>query len=645
MTDFSRLYARLKDGPMFLLLGQNYLSIETGRDPLLAEIRRKYSVESGTRGYFDLFARQTGDSDTQILAWIDERCRRIAIPRWLLEVAQLPWNGTLASAFDTVWASAFRLPWRDVQPIFDDRYRPLDPRSRRLLSCYCLFGQANRPEGPERPPLGKFELTARNQTAIAVLRRLPELVTPFGTLVIEGYDGANDWLTPETLMPVLMSLGAHQVHLFSATSATLDDDYIKELVRRKVLVAHHHSLGSVISEGVALGAISFGLPDELGTGTSRIGLVSTVLELPRDIRHQVQQSAIIVDDMATVQPPPLSEDATYREFREFLATSEGVPRWSGYSRGFAFARDYFQELHTALLERLGQVDRLVEAPLLLHGQTGTGKTVALAMLAHTVRVARTHPVLFIERRSRRPAFADIGAFCHWCEEHGALATVVIWDGMLDFNEYAELQRYLASRGRKAVLVGSSYFLADPPRQARAILAPPEILPSEEARFIEFLRSIDQSFAILAERVRLLHDGSFLVALYRLLPPTRAGVRAGLGRELEQAEVAVAARIASQPTKVNARTALAEALVHANVVTPSTLSSEPVRQVAGESLNDFQDLTALVMVAARHGIRTPIEILLRAIGHEHFFGLIELLKGVDIVRWFEDENGNIDSRGS
>src|SRR5688500_15881786 len=99
----SGFYERLKEGPMFLLLGQGYLGVETGRDPLLAEVRRKYSIEQPTRGYFDLFARESAAAEGPFLAWLDERCRRLAIPHWLLESAQLPWNGVLASAIDTMW--------------------------------------------------------------------------------------------------------------------------------------------------------------------------------------------------------------------------------------------------------------------------------------------------------------------------------------------------------------------------------------------------------------------------------------------------------------------------------------------------------------------------------------------------------------
>jgi hypothetical protein len=47
---------RLQAGPAFLLLGQRYLSLETGSDPLLGEITRRYGPELVDKAdYFTLF--------------------------------------------------------------------------------------------------------------------------------------------------------------------------------------------------------------------------------------------------------------------------------------------------------------------------------------------------------------------------------------------------------------------------------------------------------------------------------------------------------------------------------------------------------------------------------------------------------------
>ena len=57
-------------------------------------------------------------------------------------------------------------------------------------------------------------------------------------------------------------------------------------------------------------------------------------------------------------------------------------------------------------------------PIILHGQTGTGKTVALGSIAYRVRDEGKYPVLFIERKSQRLSNNDLEAFCKWAEDLG-----------------------------------------------------------------------------------------------------------------------------------------------------------------------------------------------------------------------------------
>ena len=248
-----------------------------------------------------------------------------------------------------------------------------------------------------------------------------------------------------------------------------------------------------------------------------------------------------------VEPPPLSDDARYREFRRFLSESALRPLWSGYARGFAYTRRYGKILFSRTEFRLKQTT-LNDEPTILHGQTGTGKTVALAELAYQIRKLSKYPVLYIERKTQRPLAADIDYFCQWAEDNGAPSCLVIWDGMLDPREYSEFLRILTSRGRKIVLVGSSYLQSSRYARGDRFVEAPARLSQEETneftRFLSgFLPSIDQRLgsALIA------HDESYLAALYRLLPPTRSLIRSGVSREIGHAEQAVAhvARSVSQ----------------------------------------------------------------------------------------------------
>ena len=71
----------------------------------------------------------------------------------------------------------------------------------------------NRTEDSERAPLSKIEFIKRKPIATVLARRLKELITPLGVLIIEGYAGTADWLNPEMLYVAISELNDKQVHI------------------------------------------------------------------------------------------------------------------------------------------------------------------------------------------------------------------------------------------------------------------------------------------------------------------------------------------------------------------------------------------------------------------------------------------------
>ena len=131
------------------------------------------------------------------------------------------------------------------------------------------------------------------------------------------------------------------------------------------------------------------------------------IEVAPSLRLRVEASAAIVDDDWTQPPPPLSADAEEDLFRR----SHGNPGSTrllveGVARGFYIKRSFEDELHTRARNALTkQASR--DSVIVLHGQSGTGKSVALARLAN---IARTHfrvPLLFAVERI--PEAADVDA--------------------------------------------------------------------------------------------------------------------------------------------------------------------------------------------------------------------------------------------
>ena len=481
-TNLQEFCLQLKKGPAFLFLGQDYFRLQTGADPFLAEILRKYRDGGAARSYFEIFESRADDSPESAVAWMEERCRRLSTPEWLTLAASFPWNGVYSSAIDSIWPAAFRNSWRDVQPVFEESYKPQDPRNRFVLHCTFLFGCVNRTDLGFRPPLRRSEWRQQKQIAISLARRLPELVSPLGTLVVEAHAAERDWYELDELLPMFASLGSRQVHVFSVSPEVAGNPEIVELEHSGKLVLHTESLARYLSEASDLGYITLGVRPEEEKHGRRIRLPERTMVVPRELWNTVSRTATIVDDSAVSPPPPLSEEALYREFREALSRTEGRPNWSAYGRNLYFTRHYEPALR-AEVDRYLAAKELSDLPIILHGPTGTGKTVAAAALAYAIRKAGNYPVLFLERKTQKANISEVEQFCRWAEDERAKACLIVWDGMLDLEDYSRGLRHLTSRGRKVVLLGTSYSI--PPQYAKStrfIAAPQRLTDAEVNEF-------------------------------------------------------------------------------------------------------------------------------------------------------------------
>jgi hypothetical protein len=629
---------QLREGPAVLYLGQGYLALETGVDPLLEATRRKYELPAGARlGYAGLLTSAFGDEAPSSYSWLNERSREIPPPAWLRTVASYAWSAMVTSAVDSVWVDALREPWREVVPVYEEAHRPAEPRDRTNLHCTLLFGCVRWPEVAPLPR-DEFDRRGRAQAAVAMLRRLPDILTPRGLLVIDGYS-ADDWLSPDELSPVLAQLGPAQVHLFSARETTRTHPDVITLVERGIVVLHDDSVATELLRAAEQGRLRLGEPPFLRDGGHPLRLREVDVTVPRDLWHRVSRHATVLDDSALERPKPLTDTARYHAFRDFIARSEGIPNWEGFRRGFAFERGVERTLAEAVRAEL-ESPRLQDQPIILHGPTGTGKTMALARLALRVRESSNAAVLYLARSSLPPVANDLDSFCEWAEDAAGARTLVVWDGMTNSDDYYDLVRFFNSRGRKAVVVGSTYRL-EGVRNRHLVEAPPRLSEDEAKRFGAFLTTIDPELARRLPAANVLQSDAFLVSLYRLLPPSRAQLRSGVVFEVGAAESRIAKREAEHDTEIAPVTAMQRALLDAGLLSDVEPLGQSVATVSGETVTGLQRLTGLVMVPGQFGLKVPLELLMRALGRPGYQNFVELLQDSDVFQWYEDELGNIE----
>lgn len=210
--------------------------------------------------------------------------------------------------------------------------------------------------------------------------------------------------------------------------------------------------------------------------------------------------------------------------------------------------------------------------------------------------------------------------------------------MVDVENYYNLMRYLVSRGRRVVLVGSSYRM-DANKRENFIEAPARFSQKEVSDFFEFINGFNVEVGKLIEKSVKDFDDTFLVALYRLLPPTRGLIRTGVQKEFNLAQSLIHKKIRQRYLKIPTNT-LGLAFLQAGLVSNDSYYSSQQKIICGDPVNEVEELVGLVIVPGAFGFNVPLELLLRSWGRGNTSSLADIMKETDIFRVFEDDSENI-----
>ena len=254
-------------------------------------------------------------------------------------------------------------------------------------------------------------------------------------------------------------------------------------------------------------------------------------------------------------------------------------------------------------------------PILLQGQTASGKSLALVWLAHVLAKSGRAAVLHQSRRRDRPSATEIEAYGLWAEGAAGLKTVLIWDGMVVRTTTSPCTANCAHADERVLIVGSTYLNAEGAKQA---VTAPIHLDGEEA---ESVGTWLGSYGIEMPPASGGADTSFLALLYRALPETEAGLRRGLALEMRAAESGMESlsRDRKQHEPETRMTAIAEALMAAGLdietLAPATHAPEDLPELALSERSTTEQLSAMLLVAGRRGLSVPLELALRLVGRE------------------------------
>ena len=566
--------------------------------------------------------------------WLAERFERRVQPQWISILNIVPWSAVFTSTPDQTLRSVFCNHGREPEIILTSGETPRFIRSRSRPPIYYLFGSAGWEDPQCRPPSNRGELnTRRIRHSLPMLNRMLDTATTLGILVVDGFTSNQDWLKVEDILGAIGTSVHQQVLWFGGRPDLSDDDAadFEAAVSSGRILLETSRLSTILSELRATDRLN----DQSHSDSQETGVISfkngNRLDTTSEERLRVEAVASIVDDTWTAFLPPLGSDAEYDSFRRFHGDLGGARLLvEGVRRNFAIERDFETKLRHSVVRAIND-HASVGAPLIVHGQSGTGKSIALARIVTTVRASKAAGVLYSVGRLPQPE--QIASFCEHVEKAGAESTLIVCDGNRDADPYRDLLMSLRSQGRRVVVLGSSYLKTESTNRNTNwdIEAPSQISSNEQKSLAVLLDSYfpDQP------NPRTFSDSHMLAFLYRFLPLSRERIAAGLGTEARTTEQALRVR-GNRVRPPIPDTVMATKLVEAGFLE----SYEPVfsrEQIDVLESNDEPGrIIDFVMIAGSLNCHIPVNLLLRAVTDSlpsaNIALIADIFKDLDLFRW-------------
>ena len=618
--------------PLVGVWGQETGWSQSAPDPVLARALTHANRQGGSNWKALLTSEALPDD---FYPWLAERFRNRAASRLLLEAALAPWCAVFTSSVDEGLANCIAGEGREPEVILRGEPAPRILRNTRRPPFYYLFGQAGPHIKSLRPPGNRQTLALhRMQHASAMLRRLRETVTPLGLIVVEGYEPEADWLKADDLLAVISESPIEGVLWCGPEPIFAEEEQIvyDDLVGKGIIVRDDHPFGVIVNELVQ----HMDVPETVRWDEPEIVSLKDgkVVKTTPNLRLVTRASAILVDDswVGMLDPlTPMEEEAAFQDFHATAASFRSVAE--GVRRGFAIERAFESVLNKRVDHALEQ--HHTASAIVLHGQSGVGKTIAFARLAVRAK-ARGYAVLFANRRV--PQASDLDEVLNTIDQHQGV-TLLIVDTMSQAVRYDDLLRALRSVGHRVVVVGSSYRVNSTSKALNRYVEAKAVLDKDEHAHL--LTLAEKFVPSAVGEVKMKKASPFALAgFYRLLPHSRSRLSAGLGREVDSTHLALRTKV------VKAIPAPPSTIAQAFINAGYPVGESPLLPAWADDGGDSPEIRAieLVMVSSRLFRAAPLSVVLRAAGAGNgatgtydIDTMLALIREQDLFRWiYSDE---------
>ena len=635
LTDPVDLFAGVLEDkrPLVLFAGQ---SLDTASDAILGMLLARLGCAERGAGWRAAIEQGMSASDME---WLSERFDRSVPSDLASRIFDVAWSAVFTSSIDPRFARRFETRGRQPESVLSKDTYPRVPRSRSRPPVHYLLGKADETVDEARAPGNQGSLTRRlSLHATDLVNRIAETATAGGLVVMAGYDPIGDWLPMDSLLAPLSHQAGPRVLWFGREDEP-DSDLADEMLRSGSLVVTPETLTSAIARLELRGVLDVAgsaAPDEPGMVSLAKG---AVLDVTPALRLRVEASASIVDDAWTEEPEPLAGpelDDAFRRFHGALGNFRSLVE--GVARRFAIEREFEQTLWETVKEKLAQLRQPdSDDVVVLHGQSGAGKSIALARLTRRIRCELRLPVLAATNRIPYPQ--DVEAFCQESERLEA-PTVLICDSGQPSKRYEDLASALRSRGRRLLIIGTCYRIPDRSSSNRLVEAPASVSNAESSAFRELLNRFGQD--LLPPYIPDPKTDSIFALVYRRLSVSRQRLAAGVSSEARAAEGMVRERAKQAPRPAANFSSIARQLIDLGLISETAPLFEDDEKLAALGSDEAGRLIDYVMAAGRLNIAVPVNLIFRVLGHTGGLDLYQihhLLADLDLFRWIQDEEGS------
>lgn len=665
MNEQDQVKKAFEASPRVLVLGQRFLGKNDRDNPLFRSVQHAAKTELTSYDWW-ISSSATPEARSELL---DKCARSVSMPDALLALRSCPWRCAFSSAIDATPRQLLEVPEkRPVSLALERQDRP-DPR---FLTLFMLFGSTQRDTLGELPPLTKLDLLNRRGRVDDMLRSLPVVTTPIGHVFIEGWKpSSGDWLTPGMLAPHLLGLASGQVSVFGIDDderrTLLEDEYFAALVEQNIVALYTSPLHATVAALAAAGDVTLTdprlevpdtvaievpthSPGELSTPSTRDLITVTLSQ--QEYRRLTETFDLLVPRRPSQRVVGTPSELS-REFRRFLARTPESNL--NYVRQFACRRPVLDETIVPLVVRCMGSPAPQDSTIVLAGQSGAGKSTLLCQLALDLREAAI-PVLMVGRRLVPPNYDHMDTLIQEIEAHSSTVTAVIWNGLEEVTEYQKLSRFFASRGRKALVIGSSYAVTETealhspesserrlPDHARSkthiVPVSVDLSRDERIALLDHFAQFAPDEAQAMSRYEIMKYDNLFALLYYLFDELRPRLQEGLVAEIEtqlqRLDARVCAHLEAQKTSSPGMSDLEHALREALGDRLDALAQESVgaedESVARTVRSEALQLVNAVMLASWLHLDTPQSIALRLLHKEQFLAYRAALEAFPIIR--------------